>query len=158
MQVFLGGTAGHSTWRKDFAIPILEAVGISYFNPQLGVGEWTPAHQKIEAEAKEKAEVWLFVVSAETRGVASLVEAAYRIGTGGKLALVVQKITEENLFDGLPLGEAERKDLNRGRSYLIEVAEQNGVPVFGDVEEATKHAVMLVTGHSSMYPNGQSPH
>ncbi|MBK9014929.1 MAG: nucleoside 2-deoxyribosyltransferase domain-containing protein [Saprospiraceae bacterium] len=143
MQVFLGGTAGHSTWRKKIAIPILEAAGVTYFNPQLGVGEWTPAHQKIESEAKEKAEVWLFVVSSETRGVASLVEAAYRIGAGGKLALVVQKIEEEDLFDGLPLGELERKDLNRGRSYLIEVATQNGVPVFEDVAEATRYAIKL---------------
>ncbi len=144
MQVFLGGTAGHSTWRKKIAIPILEAEGVTYFNPQLGVGEWTPAHQKIEAEAKEKAEVWLFVVSEETRGVASLVEAAYRIGSGGKLALVVRRIEEDDLFDSLTLGELERKDLNRGRSYLVEVAEQNGMPVFEDVAEAARWAVKLV--------------
>ena len=150
MQIFLGGTAGHSTWRKKIAIPILEAEGVTYFNPQLGVGEWTPAHQKIEAEAKEQAAVWLFVVSEETRGVASLVEAAYCIGRGGKLALVVREIEEDDLFDDLTLGELERKDLNRGRAYLIEVATQNGVPVFEDVTEATKYAVGLVIGNEEL--------
>ncbi len=141
MQVFLGGTAGNSTWRKDIAIPLLEAAGVTYFNPQLGVGEWTPAHQQIEAKAKEAASVWLYVITGETRGVASLVEAAYCIGHGDKIALVVVDIEPDTLFDGLPLGEQERKDLNRGRSYLREVAEQNKVPVFTDVEAATRHAV-----------------
>jgi len=146
MQIFLGGTAGHSTWRKKIAIPILETAGVTFFNPQLGAGEWTPAHQAIETREKEEADVWLFVVTEETRGVASLVEAAYRIGTGGLLSLVVRSIQEDDLFDGLPLNEMERKDLNRGRSYLIEVAEQNGVPVFDSIAEATKHAVQLANG------------
>lgn len=144
MKVFLGGTAGNSTWRKDIAIPILEAAGVTFFNPQLGVGEWTPAHQQIEAKAKESAEVWLYVITGETRGVASLVEAAYCIGQGGNIALVVSDIEPDTLFDGLPLGEQERKDLNRGRSYLREVAVQNKVPVFTDVDAATRHAVGLV--------------
>ncbi len=143
MKIFLGGTAGHTTWRKDTAIPLLEDAGVSYFNPQLGVGEWTPAHQKIEAEAKEKADVWLFVVSADTRGVASLVEAAYRIGQGGNIALVVNNLEAESELDGHPLTKQEIKDLNRGRAYLREVAEQNGVPVFEDIAEATRYAIEL---------------
>jgi raw len=144
MKIFLGGTAGHTTWRKDTAIPVLEEMGMSYYNPQLGVGEWTPAHQQIESEAKEKAEVWLFVVSADTRGVASLVEAAYRIGQGGKIALVVNDLESEAEMDGLPLTKQEIKDLNRGRSYLREVATQNGVPVFENIEDATRYAAGLV--------------
>ncbi|MBI5917228.1 MAG: nucleoside 2-deoxyribosyltransferase domain-containing protein [Bacteroidetes bacterium] len=144
MQVFLGGTSGKSTWRKDVALPILEKAGISYFNPQLGEGEWTPEHQKIEAVAKERAELWLFVITEETRGVASLVEAAYRIGQGRQIALAIRMIEEDTLFDGLPLDEQERKDLNRGRAYLLEVATQNNVPVFDDVAEAAKYAASLV--------------
>ncbi|MCF8245095.1 MAG: nucleoside 2-deoxyribosyltransferase domain-containing protein [Saprospiraceae bacterium] len=144
MQIFLGGTAGHSTWRKDIAIPILEAAEITYFNPQLGVGEWTPAHQQLEAHEKETSEVWLFVITGESRGVASLVEAAYRIGKGGKIALAIVDIPTETMFEGLPLGEQERKDLNRGRAYLREVATLNSVPVFDDVASATRYAVSLV--------------
>ena len=144
MQTFLGGTAGNSTWRKDIAIPILEAADVTYFNPQLGVGEWTPAHQQLEANAKEASQVWLFVITGETRGVASLVEAAYRIGNGGSIALAVIDIDEETLFDDQSLGENERKDLNRGRAYLREVATQNGVPVFDNVAAASKYAASLV--------------
>jgi raw len=144
MQIFLGGTAGNSTWRKDIAIPMLEEAGVTYFNPQLGVGEWTPAHQALEAKEKETAAVWLFVITGESRGVASLVEAAYRIGKGGGIALAVMDVGEDALIDGQEISKAERKDLNRGRAYLREVAAQNGVPVFEDISAATQYAVGLV--------------
>lgn len=144
MQVFLGGTAGHSTWRKNIAIPLLEAAEIDYFNPQLGLGEWTPAQQKKEAAAKEKAEVWLFVISNESRGVASLVEAAYRIGSGGKIALAIIDVDEETIIDGNCLGEQEIKDLNRGRAYLREIANDQGCKVFKDIKAATEYAIELL--------------
>lgn len=145
MQIFLGGTAGDSNWRKSIAIPILEASGISYFNPQVGVGEWTPEHQKTEAKAKAAAEVWLFVITNETRGVASLVEAAYRIGTGGKMALAVQDLDGDTTIGGSYLGEPELKDLNRGRAYLREIAEAHGYQVFNDITSATELAIQLVS-------------
>lgn len=146
MQIFLGGTAGNSTWRKDIAIPILEAAGVNYFNPQLAVGEWTPAHQELEAKEKEAAEVWLFVITGEARGVAALVEAAFRIGKGGPISLAVMDMDEETMIEGTELGKQERKDMNRGRAYLREVATQCGVPVFDDTAAATRYAVDLVKG------------
>lgn len=124
---------------------MLDAAGIQYFNPQVGVGEWTPELQKQEAKAKAKAEVWLFVITDESRGVASLVEAAYRIGTGGKMALAVQDLEEESMIGGSFLGKLEIKDLNRGRAYLREIAEAHAVQVFHDVSSATEHAIQLAT-------------
>jgi ABC-type cobalamin transport system ATPase subunit len=76
--------------------------------------------------------------------VASLVEAAYRIGKGGGIALAVMDVGEDALIDGQEISKAERKDLNRGRAYLREVAAQNGVPVFEDISAATQYAVGLV--------------
>ena len=32
-DVFLGGSCNPTTWRKDEAIPLLDSLGISYFNP-----------------------------------------------------------------------------------------------------------------------------
>lgn len=46
-QVFLGGACGETTWRTDLAIPLLERAGISYFNPQLAPGAWTPDCQQV---------------------------------------------------------------------------------------------------------------
>ena len=89
--VFLGGACGRTTWRTNIAIPILEKAGIIYYNPQLREGEWTPDHQYAEMVVKEAADVWLFVLSGETRGIASIGEVAYRIGQLGKIALAIDR-------------------------------------------------------------------
>ena len=36
MMVFLGGSCNPTTWRKDIAMPLLEAGGVTYYNPQVG--------------------------------------------------------------------------------------------------------------------------
>eukprot|EP00108_Taenia_solium_P002790 TsM_000778000 transcript=TsM_000778000 gene=TsM_000778000 len=74
--VFLGGACNPTTWRKDIAIPFLEAHRIPYFNPQFD--EWRPELIAQEAAAKERASCLLFVFQPHlTRGLVSLVEVAY---------------------------------------------------------------------------------
>jgi Nucleoside 2-deoxyribosyltransferase like len=147
-QVFLGGASGSTTWRRKIAIPILEAAGVTYFNPQLGVGEWTEACQEAEMKAKAEADVLLFVVNAETRGVASIAEVAFYLGMRRALALVVTDIGPDAAIDGQPLATEERKDLNRGRIFIRTMAADVGVPVFSDVESAAQHAVELVRANA----------
>lgn len=135
-QVFLGGSCGSSTWRQKIAIPILEAAGVTYFNPQLGVGEWTEACQEAEMKAKAEADVLFFVINHETRGVASIAEAAFYLGTHRALSLVVTDVGPE-------FAAEERKDLNRGRIFIRTMAEDKRVPVFTDEASAAHHAVEL---------------
>jgi hypothetical protein len=141
--VFLGGACGRTTWRTDIAIPILEAAGVPYFNPQLPEGAWTPAHQYVEMEVKDAADVWLFVFTGDTRGVASIGEVAYRIGSGRKIALMMEDIPETAQFEGRTISESERNDLNRGRVYLRAMAEAHQIPVFDNVADAARHTVEL---------------
>jgi hypothetical protein len=143
LQVFLGGACGSTTWRKKIAIPILEAAGVTYFNPQLGPGEWTEACQAAEMKAKAEAEVLFFVINAETRGVASIAEAAFYLGTHRPLVLVVTDVGAESVIGGQPLGLEERKDLNRGRIFIRTMAADKGVTVFTEVQSATNYAVEL---------------
>ena len=142
-QLFLGGACGTTTWRQEIAIPLLERAGISFFNPQLAEGSWTPEAQLAEQRAKNECETWLFVLNGQTRGVASLVEIAWRIGKGGKLALAVEDIPADAVFDGQKLQPGELKDLNRGRAYLRELAAMAQIPVFEDVAAATAFAIEL---------------
>lgn len=143
-QVFLGGACGGTTWRKRIAIPALEAAGVTYYDPQLGIGEWTQASEEADMRAKDAAEVLLFVINEETRGVATVGEAAYCLGAGQPLALVVTDIGEKDIIDGRTLSAAERDDLNRGRLFIRTIAQRAGVPVFTDVGSATRHAIDLV--------------
>lgn len=143
-EVFLGGACGVTTWRMDIAIPILEQAGVQYFNPQMAPGAWTPAHQYLEMEVKSKSPVWLFVLHEQTRGVASIGEAAYRIGQGGGLALALTDIPYTARFENdRPCDPREIDDLNRGRVFLRAMAEEHGIPVFDSIEDAAHYAVEL---------------
>jgi hypothetical protein len=143
-QVFLGGACGGTTWRREIAIPLLERAGITYFNPQLGIGEWTPACEAAEMKAKAAAEVLLFVVGDETRGVAGISEVAYALGGRRALALAVTDIGPDSRLDGEVPGKAERDDLNRGRIFIRSMAREAAVPVFTEVEGAVLHAIALI--------------
>lgn len=142
-QVFLGGACGTTNWRRAIAIPILEAAGINYFNPQLAEGEWTPAFQYTEMEAKDAADVWLFVINEQTRGIASVGEVSYRIGQNRKLALCLTELPYPTSFEGHLLSNAEVDDLNRGRVFVQAMAKAHNVPIFNTVEKASHYAVEL---------------
>ncbi|MBI2690296.1 MAG: nucleoside 2-deoxyribosyltransferase domain-containing protein [Acidobacteria bacterium] len=140
-QVFLGGAAGETTWRRDIAIPALAAAGVTYFDPQLGLGEWTEECEAAEMLAKDEADVLLFVISAETRGVATVAEVAYYLGIGRQLALVITDLPENSSIYGQRITDTERNDLNRGRIFLRTMANAHRVPVFATVEAAVEYAI-----------------
>ena len=71
-EVFLGGACDPTTWRFDVAMPILEAAGVSFYNPQ--VKEWHSGLIALENNAKAGADVLIMVLSRKTRGLATLVE------------------------------------------------------------------------------------
>lgn len=143
-QVFLGGACGMTTWRRDIAIPLLDAAQITYYDPQLGLGEWTEAQEAAEMRAKAEADVLLFVISGQTRGVAAVGEVSYLLAAQRPLALALEFIPENALFEGRIITPLERDDLNRGRIFVRTMAAQHGVPVFDDVAEATQYAVQLI--------------
>lgn len=148
-QVFLGGACGPTTWRRDIAIPALQAAGVSYYDPQLGIGEWNESREAEEMAAKDTAHVLMFVISRETRGVATVGEAAYYLAAGRLLALVVQDIPSDAAFP-----DAERDDLNRGRIFVRTMARQQGVAIFDDVPSAVQHAIALVKGRRPSLTRG----
>jgi len=140
LDVFLGGSSNPTTWRRDIAIPRLEKAGISYYNPQ--VDEWHSGLVEIENQAKAKAKVLLFVIDNVTRAIASIAEAAYYIGHGRNVVLVIQyfKETDFTAKNGTEtvngIRKTEMKDLNRGRTYLEDIAKQRGVHVFEKIDRA----------------------
>ena len=149
-QIFLGGACGTTTWRRDIAIPALEAAGITYHDPQLGIGEWTPGREADEMRAKDQADVLLFVIDDHTRGVASVAEVAYLLATRRTLALVVTDIQEGSRVGDQVIDSSESADLNRGRIFIRTMAAEQGVPVFQEVESAVKHAIELIGTRSDL--------
>jgi hypothetical protein len=127
--VFLGGTCGHSTWRKDIAVPEFAKAKIKFFNPQ--VEEWSPSLVLIEEEAKESSYILLFVIGKETPATASIAEAAYYIGRQRSTVLVL-------------MDHEDNEDSNRARAYLRGMAEKHHVPIFVNVHTAVHHVIDFI--------------
>lgn len=151
-DIYLGGSANGS-WRQDIAVPMLKKHGLTYFNPQCVTRRLMP----MWAAAIDNSRVLLFVILGNSRSLAAMNEAAFYIGQAGtSVVLVVQSISPETEVStdayqsGLRKGQAEPgevltkqalKDYNRGRSYLSDIANREGVPVFDNVSEAVQCVV-----------------
>lgn len=141
--VFLGGSCGKTTWRKDFAEPAFDRAGIKYYNPQRD--DWSPELVAIEAKVKEDCAILLFVIDDATRSLVSVLEAVEHICRGRRVFIALIDIVEPTNFDGdgTPASKGELADLNRLRKYLKDVAVRHGVDIYSSVEECVDDICML---------------
>nr|CAH0111335.1 unnamed protein product [Daphnia galeata] len=138
-DIYLGGSCGSTTWREQTAIPLLKKSGLTYFNPQ--TCGWSRRFIPIEAAAMDASRVLLFVVSRETRSLSSMALAAHYLGLGCNLVLCIQRLPDNAEINGDRLSAFAIKDYNRGRNYLSDLANREGIPVFDEVKEAVECAI-----------------
>ena len=122
--VFLGGACNPTTWRQDTAMPMLDSMEISYYNPQ--VEDWSPDLMEIEAVAKAGAKFLLMVIGTKTRAIASMVEAAELVLSDRNVPLV---ITDELFKAGRRVGGVEQHKLEQtvcDRDHLGQVGNRIG--------------------------------
>lgn len=89
----------------------------------------------------DASRVLIFVISRETRSLSSMALAAYYIGLGCNVVLCVQHLAEGTQVNGETLSASALKDYNRGRNYLSDLANREGVPVFDEISEAVHCAI-----------------
>lgn len=131
-DVYLGGSQG-SPWREQIAIPGLKKSGLTFYNPAV----WSSNRLiPIEASAMDNSRVLLFVIQSSCRSVSAMCQAAYLIGLGCNVVLCVQHIPQDARLEGEVVTKLAIKDYNRGRSYLSDFANREGVPVFDAIDEA----------------------
>ncbi|XP_057319221.1 uncharacterized protein LOC130663782 [Microplitis mediator] len=134
-QVFLGGSCNPTTWRSEIAIPTLQRLGITYYNPQ--VSQWGPELIAQEYEAKETAQVLLFVIDNETRNTASIIEAAQLAATRShSLVLVVYHYQQNQKILGETISAQEYCDLMNGLLVLEYLMERQRIPIFESISGA----------------------
>ncbi|KAG7376582.1 hypothetical protein PHYPSEUDO_013120 [Phytophthora pseudosyringae] len=143
IAVFLGGSCNPTTWRRDVAMPKLDAARVRYFNPQ--VDEWLEELIQVEARAKETAQIVLMVVDGLTRSIVCINEAVEYICRGRKVVLVVDDIGEGTEVAGKRLSKTELADLNGARQCLRDLAHRRGVGLFPDVAAAIDECVAWLT-------------
>lgn len=137
-DVYLGGSQG-SAWRDQIAIPGLKKSGLTFYNP----AAWSSARLiPIEASAMDNSRVLLFVIQSNSRSVSAMCQAAYLIGLGCNVVLCVQHIPPDARLEGEAVSKLAVKDYNRGRSYLSDFANREGVPVFDAIDEALECVIV----------------
>ncbi|XP_053668748.1 uncharacterized protein LOC128719151 [Anopheles marshallii] len=150
-EVFLGGSCNPTTWRADVAIPALDRLGISFYNPQ--VSHWTPDLIELEHRAKEKAKVLFFVLDSQTRSTAGAIEVAHIAGQNSKYLLLVllpyssrQKILNETL------SEDEYMDLMSNQLILRQLVLRRGLPVLDSIPTALEQIKEVLLGNCCPQP------
>ncbi|KAK9511465.1 hypothetical protein O3M35_000114 [Rhynocoris fuscipes] len=133
-DVFLGGSCNPTTWRQDTAIPLLESLGITYYNPQ--VSEWSADLVTVEHRAKESACILFYVLDRRTRNVVGIVEAANFAGARRNLVLVMDSYKEQQPIAGETISHTEFEELCSGLATLKDLVERQGIPVFSSISAA----------------------
>merc|ERR1712107_671714 len=131
-DVYLGGAIS-SSWREQVAIPMLKKSGLTFYNPAVCSSRRLIP---IEASAMDNSRVLLFALLADSRCLAAMCEAAYLIGLGCNVVLCVQHIQPGSRIQGEELSKLAIKDYNRGRTYLSDYANREGIPIFEEIREA----------------------
>ncbi|XP_014219007.1 uncharacterized protein LOC106647217 isoform X2 [Copidosoma floridanum] len=134
-EVFLGGSCNPTTWRTDIAIPTLQSLGITYYNPQ--VSHWSPELIAQEYEAKETARVLLFVIDDRTRNCAGIIEAAELAGTRrDSLIVVVHPYRQGQTIFGEVVSNQEYCELMNGLLVLQCLMDRQRIPIFESISAA----------------------
>ncbi|TYZ58578.1 hypothetical protein PybrP1_009958 [[Pythium] brassicae (nom. inval.)] len=141
-DVFLGGSCNPTTWRREVALPLLEAAHVKYFNPQ--VEDWYEELIPLETRAKETAKVVLMVIDNSTRSMVGINEAVEYICRGRRVVLVVDDLAPGATVEGAALSPEELADLNGARECLRHLAAKKGVRVFGSVADAVMGTIAWV--------------
>lgn len=145
-QVFLGGSCDPTTWRRDKAIPLLEAEGGTYYNPQ--VDEWSEDLLAIEAEAKLRSAVLLFVLDSQTRALATLNEIIeFAVRGRQKVIVVMDFVSPGTEVEGQPLTPEEAQDINSARSEVARLARQHGAEVYNSLMLALTHVMQILVNN-----------
>uniref|UniRef100_A0A182NQI8 Uncharacterized protein n=1 Tax=Anopheles dirus TaxID=7168 RepID=A0A182NQI8_9DIPT len=145
-EVFLGGSCNPTTWRADVAIPTLDRLGISFYNPQ--VSHWTPDLIELEHRAKEKAKVLFFVLDSQTRSTAGAIEVAHIAGQNSKyLLLVLLPYSRRQTILNETLSEDEYMDLMSNQLILRQLVLRRGLPVLDSIPKALEQIKEVLLGN-----------
>ncbi|MBX3086729.1 MAG: hypothetical protein KF716_34165 [Anaerolineae bacterium] len=100
-QVVLFGSISGG-WRERAVIPVLERLGVTYFNPASG-GDWTPEMGRREGEAMAHAETILMVFTNDLPSFTGLAETGWAaLGAVERGQLFILCLPSENFRANTP--------------------------------------------------------
>ncbi|KAF7494382.1 hypothetical protein SSS_04341 [Sarcoptes scabiei] len=144
-DIFLGGSCNPTRWRFDLVMPELKKNCITYYNPQ--VDNWGPELIELESYAKQNSEVLFFVIDNQTRAIASMIEVAFVAASRRKLILVINDLdqwSEDICVSDDLIPKDEYETLRKGRQYLRDIVERQGIPIFNQIPKALRSVIRVL--------------
>ncbi|CAH8451730.1 unnamed protein product [Schistosoma turkestanicum] len=138
---FLGGACNPTTWRKEVAIPILDRLGLTYYNPQ--VDDWSPDLMELERKAKSMSDILLFVFENwRTRGLVSLLEVTYLASQKKPLVLCISKLdSTDSSAVSENIAKLEYQFLEEAMNCFLQMIKRLKIPCFSEVKTAVNYAI-----------------
>uniref|UniRef100_A0A0N4Z799 Raw n=1 Tax=Parastrongyloides trichosuri TaxID=131310 RepID=A0A0N4Z799_PARTI len=143
-DVFLGGSCGHTIWRRSLVIPYLIKRDISYYDPQRKF--WTEAMIYEEAIAKENSSLFLYVLDPETINAVSFLEIAYFASRKTPKLVVVFLDKKEWKGKAHPLDLPDRQ---RTCDLIELILTRHNVPLLTSINEALDYVDDMIIGEKN---------
>ncbi len=109
-------------WRETHIIPVLEALGVSYFNPIPPSGEWDKTRGELEAEVMAHCETIVMMFNCSSPGFGGLAETGWAalgaMQRGQHFILQIDQDCDYELSDTI-LAVAGGQDLQRQLQHYI---------------------------------------
>ncbi|CEF63599.1 Raw [Strongyloides ratti] len=140
-DVFLGGSCGHTIWRRSLVIPYLDKRDISYYDPQRPF--WTESMMYEEAIAKENSSLFLYVLDPETINAVSFLEIAYFASRKTPKLVVVFLDKKEWKGKAHPLDLPDRQ---RTCDLIELILTRHSVPLLTSINEALDYVDEMIIG------------
>uniref|UniRef100_A0A0K0E8I7 Raw n=1 Tax=Strongyloides stercoralis TaxID=6248 RepID=A0A0K0E8I7_STRER len=140
-DVFLGGSCGHTIWRRSLVIPYLNKRDISYYDPQRPF--WTESMMYEEAIAKENSSLFLYVLDPETINAVSFLEIAYFASRKTPKLVVVFLDKKEWKGKAHPLDLPDRQ---RTCDLIELILTRHSVPLLTSINEALDYVDEMIIG------------
>lgn len=160
-DLYLGGSCWLlSNWQQSYAVPYLKSKNISFYTSSLHEGPVNSFNLNESGEIRitandelifdpailDASRILLFVIGDQTRSLGAMTMAAHYMGLGYNIVLCIQMLPNECRINGKQLSSSAIKDYNRGRTYLIDLAKRQNIPVYVNIEDALKAAVEKLNG------------
>ena len=101
-QVVLFGSM-KGGWREEHVIPVLDALGVSYYNPNEPGIHWNPEKGQTEAEMMAACETIVMVINGITAAFTSLAEAGWAaLGAQQRGQTLILAVLPEEYAENLP--------------------------------------------------------
>lgn len=101
-QVVLFGSM-QGDWREQTVIPVLEALGVRYYNPHEPGINWNPDKGSVEAEMMAACETIVIVINGKTAAFTSLMETGWAaLGATQRGQTLILAVLPEEYVEILP--------------------------------------------------------